>query len=77
MLCKAPPDYRWENVDVRAYKEEASAPDLSGELRYFEVAPGGWTTLERHSHVNAVTILRGSGRVLVGHKGWRSGRWTS
>ena len=44
----------------------ASAPDLNGELRYFEVAPGGWTTLERHQHVHAVTILRGAGRALVG-----------
>ncbi len=46
----------------------ASAPDLKGELRYFEVAPGGWTTLERHQHVHAVTILRGSGRALVGEE---------
>jgi quercetin dioxygenase-like cupin family protein len=72
-------DFRWEGVDVRAYKDEAaapfrnvtrqvlaSAPDLKGELRYFEVAPGGWTTLERHAHVHAVTILRGGGRALVG-----------
>jgi quercetin dioxygenase-like cupin family protein len=72
-------DFRWEGVDLRAYKDEAtapfrsvtrqvlaSAPDLKGELRYFEVAPGGWTTLERHAHVHAVTILRGAGRALVG-----------
>jgi quercetin dioxygenase-like cupin family protein len=81
VLRKALPDFRWESVDVRAYKDEAtapfrsvtrqvlaSAPDLRGELRYFEVAPGGWTTLERHAHVHAVTILRGSGRALVGHE---------
>ncbi len=81
VLRKALSDYRWEGVDVRAYKDEASAPfrsvtrqvlasapDLRGELRYFEVAPGGWTTLERHHHVHAVTILRGSGRALVGHE---------
>jgi quercetin dioxygenase-like cupin family protein len=78
-LRKALQDFRWEGVDVRAYKDEAtapfrsvtrqvlaSAPDLSGELRYFEVAPGGWTTLERHQHLHAVTILRGRGRALVG-----------
>jgi quercetin dioxygenase-like cupin family protein len=79
VLRKALPDFRWEGVDVRAYKDDATAPyravtrqvlasasDLSGELRYFEVAPGGWTTLERHQHVHAVTILRGRGRCLVG-----------
>jgi mannose-6-phosphate isomerase-like protein (cupin superfamily) len=81
ILRKALPDFRWQGVDVRAYKDEASAPfrsvtrqtlataaDLKGELRYFEVAPGGWTTLERHQHVHAVTILRGAGRALVGHE---------
>ena len=68
-------------MDLSAYKDEASAPfrsvtrqvlasapDLMGELRYFEVAPGGWTTLERHAHVHAVTILRGAGRALVGEE---------
>ncbi len=81
ILRKALPGYRWQGVDLRAYKDEASAPfrsvtrqvlasapDLKGELRYFEVAPGGWTTLERHAHVHAVTILRGAGRALVGHE---------
>ena len=79
VLRRALPEFRWEGVDLRAYKDEAqapfrgvtrqvlaSAPDLKGELRYFEVAPGGWTTLERHQHVHAVTILRGAGRALVG-----------
>ena len=79
VLRKALADFRWSEVDVRAYKDEAaapfrnvtrqvlaSAPDLRGELRYFEVGPGGWTTLERHQHVHAVTILRGSGQALVG-----------
>jgi quercetin dioxygenase-like cupin family protein len=81
ILRKALADFRWRGVDLRAYKDEAtapfrtvtrqvlaSAPDLKGELRYFEVAPGGWTTLERHQHVHAVTILRGSGRALVGEE---------
>ena len=36
------------------------------ELRYFEIAPGGHSTLERHEHTHAVMILRGAGRVLVG-----------
>lgn len=79
VLRKALSNYRWEGVDLRAYKDEAtapfrsvtrqvlaSAPDLQGELRYFEVAPRGWTTLERHAHVHAVTVLRGQGRALVG-----------
>jgi len=72
-------DYRWQAVDVLAYKQEGSAPfkdvtrqvlfespDLPAQLRYFEVAPGGWTTLERHDHVHAVMVIRGKGQCLVG-----------
>lgn len=72
-------DYRWQAVDVLAYKQDGSAPfkdvtrqvlfensDLKAQLRYFEVAPGGWTTLERHNHVHAVMVIRGKGQVLVG-----------
>ncbi|HEX6988169.1 MAG TPA: cupin domain-containing protein [Bacillota bacterium] len=36
------------------------------EVRYFEIAPGGYSTLERHQHVHAVTVLRGEGDVVVG-----------
>ena len=39
---------------------------MAGELRYFEVAPGGFSTLERHEHMHGVLILRGSGHCLVG-----------
>jgi quercetin dioxygenase-like cupin family protein len=72
-------DFRWADVELRPYKQEASAPfkaisrqvlfsdpRLAGELRYFEIEPGGHSTLERHEHMHAVVILRGEGRVLVG-----------
>lgn len=70
---------RWDSVELHAYKQEGSAPfkditrqtlfkdeSLAGELRYFEIAPGGYSTLERHEHVHAVMILTGKGRCLVG-----------
>ena len=73
--------FRWEETDLLAYKEEGSAPfkaitrqtlfrdpALKCELRYFEMAPGGYSTLERHEHMHAVLILRGRGEVLVGDK---------
>jgi mannose-6-phosphate isomerase-like protein (cupin superfamily) len=72
-------DYRWEGVPELPYKEDDRAlfksitrqvlfadPRLHGELRYFEVAPGGFSTLERHQHMHAVMILRGRGHCLVG-----------
>ncbi|MGH7041394.1 MAG: cupin domain-containing protein, partial [Acetobacteraceae bacterium] len=42
------------------------APELGCELRYFEMEPGGHSTLERHEHVHAVMILRGEGHCLLG-----------
>jgi mannose-6-phosphate isomerase-like protein (cupin superfamily) len=72
-------DYHWEGVAELPYKQDDRAlfksitrqvlfshPDMQGELRYFEVAPGGFSTLERHEHMHAVLILRGRGRCLVG-----------
>ena len=43
-----------------------SDPRMAGELRYFEVDAGGYSTLERHEHMHAVMILRGRGEALVG-----------
>jgi quercetin dioxygenase-like cupin family protein len=72
-------NYRWEDTSQLAYKEEGSAPfkaitrqilfhhpELKGELRYFEMAAGGYSTLERHQHVHAVLILRGKGQCMIG-----------
>src|ERR1700737_2218808 len=72
-------DYRWEGVDELPYKEDDGAlfksitrqvlfsdPEMQGELRYFELAPGGFSTLERHEHMHAVLILRGRGHCLIG-----------
>jgi len=43
---------------------EAGTP-CAFELRYFEVAPGGFSSLERHGHAHAVVVLRGRGSVLL------------
>lgn len=72
-------DYRWDGVAHLPYKEEGSAPfraisrqvlfeepALGCELRYFEMAPGGFSTLERHQHMHGVMIFRGHGQCLLG-----------
>jgi len=72
-------DFRWQSVDLLRYKQDGSAtfkditrqvlfaqPDQACELRYFEVAPGGCSSLERHAHTHAVLILRGRGTVRLG-----------
>ena len=76
---KATEDYRWDKVDLLPYKEDDRAlfkaitrqtlfsdPAMNGELRYFEMAADGFSTLERHEHMHAVLILRGRGDCLVG-----------
>jgi quercetin dioxygenase-like cupin family protein len=72
-------DFRWQEVELLRYKQEGTAPfkdvtrqvlfaqaDQACELRYFEVAPSGHSTLERHQHTHAVLILRGRGTVRIG-----------
>ncbi len=74
-------DYRWDEVVCQPYKEDGAAPfraisrqvlfaqaQLGCELRYFEMASGGYSTLERHEHMHAVMILRGHGMCLVGEE---------
>jgi quercetin dioxygenase-like cupin family protein len=71
-------DFRWEDVPVHAYKEEGERfrdvtrqllagrdAGMEWDLRYFEIQPGGHSTLERHQHPHAVVVLRGRGHVLV------------
>ncbi len=75
------PDSGWEEIAVREYKAEGThfrditrrvlfgaEQGLACELRYFEIAPGGHSTLERHDHPHAVVVLRGRGHVLVGRE---------
>lgn len=72
-------DFRWDGVSRLPYKDDGAAPfkaiarqvlfaepQLGCELRYFEMEPGGHSTLERHEHVHAVMILRGEGQCLLG-----------
>jgi mannose-6-phosphate isomerase-like protein (cupin superfamily) len=71
--------HRWNGVPVLNYKEEGShfkaisrqvlfegGPKLGAELRYFEIEPGGHSTLERHDHIHSVMVIRGRGHCLVG-----------
>ena len=71
-------DFRWHGVEARAYKDEGDwigvtrHPLIGGEeetpfeVRYFEIAPSGYTTCERHRHQHVVIPLRGRGEVLLG-----------
>ena len=68
--------FRWEGIDIDPYRPEGSHfrgitrqvlfRTESSELRYFEIEPDGYSSLERHDHPHSVVVLRGSGRCLVG-----------
>lgn len=76
-------DYRWP-VALKPYKDggelyrDVTRQTLLGEgegedalafvTRYFEIAAGGFSTLEHHQHAHAVVVLRGHGTVQLGER---------
>ena len=64
-LSHYPPEKEMKGVSVRWLIGPAEkAPNFA--LRYFEIEPGGWTSLDQHAHDHGVVILRGRGQVLLG-----------
>lgn len=71
--------FTWDGIDTLVYKQDGSpfkdvtrqvlyngAPDIPCQFRYFEVKPGGYSTLEHHEHTHMVMIFRGKGQALLG-----------
>jgi ribulose-bisphosphate carboxylase large chain len=72
-------DFSWTGVGTEKYKLDdgtwagvlrrtltgAHGEETKFQLRYFEVEPGGLTTLERHRHEHVVICVRGKGRCRV------------
>ena len=70
----------WEGVEKEPYKETTetwrgiSRRELVGKrgestdfhVRYFEIAPGGFSTLEKHDHEHVVIPIRGRGEAQFG-----------
>lgn len=62
-----PEDDSWRGVTRRVFVgETGESPRF--HVRYFEIEPGGYTTLERHRHEHAVFVLRGEGQVVLGRE---------
>lgn len=73
-------DFTWAGVPIEPYKQTTDTwrgitrRELSGKrgeaqsfhVRYFEIAPGGYSTLERHEHEHVVIPIRGRGEVQFG-----------
>jgi quercetin dioxygenase-like cupin family protein len=71
--------FRWQGIEPRPYKEGGGfegvtryvlADHMSAgfALRYFELQPAGYSSLEKHRHVHFVIALRGAGKALVGQR---------
>lgn len=74
--------YRWKGVERKDYKTDTDnfrdihrysilgeeTSDLNTHMRYFELQPGGYSSLEQHWHTHSVMILRGSGTVVLNNR---------
>lgn len=72
----------WQGVEKKVYKSDSSdfknihrkvllgkeTPSTPIELRYFEIDPGGYSSLEKHEHTHTVIICRGEGKAIVGEE---------
>lgn len=66
------------DVEVTTYKDEpgtwvgvtrrvlAGDSGTKFETRFFDLAPGGYTSFERHQHEHVVVVLKGQGTVRLG-----------
>ncbi len=75
-------DYKWEGIEIKKYKDESNTwldvcrQVIAGKygertkfhLRYFEIAPGGYSTLEKHKHEHVVICVRGKGKAIAGNE---------
>lgn len=75
-------DYSWQGVERKDYKTDTNnfkdihrysllgdeTSDLNIHTRYFEIQPGGYSSLEQHRHPHSVVIIRGSGSVILNNE---------
>lgn len=55
----------WKGVERFVLVGDGGEP-TAFHLRYFEIAPGGYSSFEQHRHAHAVLVIRGRGRVRIG-----------
>lgn len=74
--------YHWDGITRREYKTDTNnfravhrysllgdeIRELNSHTRYFEIQPGGYSSLEKHRHPHSVIVIRGEGTVVLGNK---------
>ena len=77
-------NFTWQGVKTERYKTEDGNwagiirkvligrhnESTKFHLRYFEILPGGYSSLEKHKHEHVVVGIRGKGEVLCGEKSY-------
>jgi quercetin dioxygenase-like cupin family protein len=75
-------NYSWDDVDRKVYKTDThnfkdihrysllgeEIQELNFQTRYFEIQPGGYSSLEQHRHPHSVVIIRGAGSMILDNK---------
>jgi quercetin dioxygenase-like cupin family protein len=54
----------WKDI-IRQVLIGKQAEETSFQVRYFEIAPGGYSSLEKHGHAHVVIAVRGTGKVIL------------
>ncbi len=71
--------FKWKGVERKDYKTDTQnfkdiqrysllgddLPELNFQTRYFEIQPGGYSSLEIHHHPHSVVIIRGEGTLIL------------
>jgi len=87
VIRRAAGAFDWKDVPLENYKADTATwkgitrRELVGKrgesarfhVRYFEIQPGGHSTLEKHEHEHVVIPLRGEGEAQAGCYMWKIG----
>jgi quercetin dioxygenase-like cupin family protein len=75
-------NFCWSGVERKDYKTDRENfkdihrftllgdehPELNSQTRYFEIQPGGYSSLEYHRHPHSVIVIRGRGHVILNNE---------
>ena len=68
VIYKKGPSEDWTRVARHLLVAGERGEKTKFHLRYFEVSPGGNTSLETHRHEHVVVVIKGRGRVRLGRR---------
>ncbi|CAN5269157.1 cupin domain-containing protein [soil metagenome] len=75
-------NFSWDGVEKKEYKKDTTNfkdihrytllgdeySELNFQTRFFEIQPGGYSSLEYHRHPHSVVIIKGSGSVILNNE---------